>query len=84
VPVNTPFDLHFAINQNPAFVKLEVMDDQGEIRFVGKPRYTGEHHNLGLILVPDDAAKEYVRLESIPVWKRLRSSLGRKNWKSSV
>lgn len=76
VPVNTPFDLHFALNQNPAFIKLEVVDEQGEIRFVGKPRFTGDHHGLGLILVPDEAAREYVRLDTIPLWKRLWSSLG--------
>lgn len=84
VPVNTPFDLHFAFNQNPAFIKLEVVDEQGEIRFVGKPRFTGESHNLGLILVPDDAVKEYVRLDTIPLWKRIWISLNRGNRKSSA
>ncbi|MFC4768319.1 serine protease [Effusibacillus consociatus] len=79
MPVNSPFDLHFAMNRNSAFIKLEVMDEQGEIRFVGKPRYSGEHHGLGLILVPDDSAKEYIRLESIPIWKRLWSTLSGRN-----
>jgi hypothetical protein len=75
VPVNTPFDLHFAINQNPAFIKLEVVDENGENRFAGKPRFSGDHHGLGLILVPDEAAKEYVRLDSIPIWKRIWNSV---------
>lgn len=73
VPVNTPFELHFAINQNPAFIKLEVVDENGENRFAGKPRFSGDHHGLGLILVPDEAAKEYVSLDAIPIWKRIRN-----------
>ncbi|WP_018132059.1 PDZ domain-containing protein [Effusibacillus pohliae] len=77
VPVNTPFDLHFALNQNPAFIKLEVVDEQGEIRFAGKPRFTGEPHSLGLILVPDESTQEYVRLDAPPLWKRIRDSFGR-------
>lgn len=75
VPVNTPFDLHFAINQNPAFIKLEIIDEHGENRFVGKPRYSRDHHGLGLILVPDETAKEYVSLDSIPIWKRIWNSV---------
>ncbi|GAX90823.1 PDZ domain-containing protein [Effusibacillus lacus] len=78
MPVNTPYELHFALNQNPAFIRLEVVDEQGENRFAGKPRFTGEHHSLGLILVPDDAAREYVRLETIPVWKMLWNLFARK------
>lgn len=74
-PVNSPFDLHFAINQNPAFIKIEVIDEQGEIRFVGKPRFSGEHHSLGIILTPDESAREFVRLDSIPIWKRVWNTL---------
>lgn len=75
VPVNTPFDLHFAINQNPAYIKLEVIDENGGIRFVGKPRFSGDHHGLGLILTPDESAKEYVSLDALPIWKRVWNSM---------
>lgn len=53
VPVHTPYDLHFAFDQNPAYAKLRVMDTRGESRFVGNPVYTGERNKLGLILAPD-------------------------------
>lgn len=53
VPVHSNYDLHFAFDQNPAYAKLQVVDRQGEARIVGKPVYTGELNQLGLILAPD-------------------------------
>lgn len=53
VPVHTPYDLHFALDQNPAYAKLRVLDGRGEVRFVGNPVYSGERNKLGLILAPD-------------------------------
>ncbi|WDL98695.1 hypothetical protein [Alicyclobacillus sp. ALC3] len=54
VPVHSSYDLHFAFAQSPAYAKLQVEDDRGELRFVGKPVYSGSRNQLGLILVPDD------------------------------
>lgn len=70
-PVNTPYDLHFALNQNPAFAKLEVLTPEGEPRFASTPIYMGDHHQLGIILVPDDQARQFVRLDSISPWRWL-------------
>lgn len=53
VPVHSAYDLHFAFDQNPAYAKLQVLDQRGEPRIVGKAVYTGERHRLGLILLPD-------------------------------
>ncbi|MDQ0191354.1 hypothetical protein JI721_08505 [Alicyclobacillus cycloheptanicus] len=53
VPVHSNYDLHFAFEQNPAYAKLHVLDARGEMRIVGKPVYTGERNQLGLVLVPD-------------------------------
>ncbi|MDB5084336.1 MAG: hypothetical protein JWN30_1222 [Bacilli bacterium] len=74
-PVSTPFDLHFAINQHPAYVRLEVLGTSGEIRFEQKPLFEGTHHALGLVLVPDENSREYIQIESVPVWKSLLGSL---------
>jgi hypothetical protein len=70
-PVSTPYDLHFAINQNPAYAKLELLSPEGEPRFSSTPIYMGDHHQLGIILVPDDQARQYVRLDSINPWRWL-------------
>ncbi len=57
VPVHTPYDLHFALDQNPAYAKLQVVDLRGEVRFVGKPVYEGERHQLGLIAAPNTSER---------------------------
>jgi hypothetical protein len=53
VPVHSTYDLHFAFEQNPVYAKLQVLDLRGEVRFVGKPVYEGERHQLGIIFAPD-------------------------------
>jgi hypothetical protein len=53
-------DLHQAMQLNPAFTKLEVVNLQGEIKFVSRPLYANEHHQLGLVLAPDEQAMYYV------------------------
>lgn len=50
--VNSVSELYDAIALNPAFCKLEVLDKNGEVRFVQRTRYENEHHQLGMILVP--------------------------------
>jgi hypothetical protein len=72
IPVNTTYDFHFAINQNPAYVKLDVIDETGELRFASKPLYAGEPHQLGVILVPDDSCLQYVVLYSDSTWSYLK------------
>ncbi|MFD2171988.1 PDZ domain-containing protein [Tumebacillus lipolyticus] len=69
--VSSPYELHFAINQNPAYAKLELLTPDGEPRFASTPIYMGDHHQLGIILVPDDGARQYVRLGSISPWRWL-------------
>jgi len=65
--VNSPYDIHFAIDQNPAYVKLEVADLRGEIRFIGTPVYEKDPHQLGVIIVPDERAREYAHIYKLSV-----------------
>lgn len=74
-PVNTPYDLHFALNQNPAYAKLELLTPEGEVRFANTAIYSGDHHMLGVILVPDDNARQYVRLGTVSPWAWLVARL---------
>jgi hypothetical protein len=39
--------------RNRAQCKLEVIDNNGQIRFVGRALYEGEHHELGVLFVSD-------------------------------
>ncbi|GMK38294.1 cell division topological determinant MinJ [Paenibacillus sp. CCS19] len=60
VRVRTKEELYEALHRNSAFCKLEVLNREGEQRFVQRSRYAGEHHQLGVILAPDDRADYYV------------------------
>lgn len=54
-PVHTEYDLHFAMEQNPAYAKFQVIDAHDELRLVSSPVFEGERHQLGLLLVvPSD------------------------------
>ncbi|WP_248929466.1 PDZ domain-containing protein [Paenibacillus hamazuiensis] len=55
-PVLSKQDLHFAMRQNSAFCKLEVLNLDGQSKFLQKPLYAGEHHQLGIVLAPDQDA----------------------------
>ncbi|WP_164779614.1 PDZ domain-containing protein [Paenibacillus kobensis] len=58
--VRTKEELYDALHRNSAFCKLEVLNREGHQRFVQRARYAGEHHQLGVILAPDDRAEYYV------------------------
>lgn len=55
-------DLHQALRLNSAFSKLEIINLQGEIKFASRPLYANEHHQLGLILAPDEEAQYYLEM----------------------
>lgn len=60
VPVRTKEELHQAIRINPAFCRMEILNLEGELRFVNRPIYDGDHHQLGILLCPDEQARYYV------------------------
>ncbi len=62
IPVHSEYDLHFAYSQNPAYAKLQVVDEQGEPRILRKAVYDGERAKLGVVSSPDGLEDEcYVR-----------------------
>jgi hypothetical protein len=46
--------LYEALEKNRAHCKLDVLDKNGEIRFVQRALYEGDHHELGILFVPDE------------------------------
>lgn len=52
--VRSEKDFYEALQANRAFCKLEVLDFNGEVRFVQRALYDGEHHELGLLFVHDE------------------------------
>lgn len=48
--------LHEALRMNPAFCKLEVLNREGESKYLQRAIYDGDHHQLGMILAPEPDA----------------------------
>ncbi|XEC94692.1 PDZ domain-containing protein [Paenibacillus tarimensis] len=59
IRVRTKDELHEALQENSAFCKLEVFNLEGQLKFVQRARFAGEHHQLGVILAPDDSAQYF-------------------------
>lgn len=49
--VNNESDFYEALQRNRAHCKLEVIDVNGQVRFVGRALFEGEHHELGVLFV---------------------------------
>lgn len=54
IPVNNHSQLYKAIQRNSAHCKIEVLDVFGEVRFVQRALFEGDHHELGLLIIPDE------------------------------
>jgi hypothetical protein len=69
--VRTREELHQAFNINSAFCKLEVLNLEGESKFLKRAMFSGEHHQLGLVLAPDEDAEYYVGMKSGSIFSYL-------------
>jgi hypothetical protein len=47
-------DFYEALQKNRAYCKLEVLDTNGEVRFVSRALYEGDHYELGILFVQDE------------------------------
>lgn len=54
VKVKTDQQFYEALQLNSAFCKLEIIDDNGELRFGQTALYDGKHHQVGLLFVHQD------------------------------
>lgn len=46
--------LYEALQKNRAHCKLDILDTNGEVRFVQRALYEGDHHELGILFVQDE------------------------------
>lgn len=67
VPVRTKEQLHAALRANSAFCKLEIADLNNESRFVQRALFDGDHHQLGIVLSPDEDAPHHMPLRPLSV-----------------
>ncbi|RUT33238.1 PDZ domain-containing protein [Paenibacillus zeisoli] len=82
-PINTKEQLHSGLRMNPAFCKLEVLNQQGESKFLQRAIYAGDHHQLGVILAPDDDAPVALRLKPLSLLELLSPRRGASERKGS-
>ncbi len=73
--IRSKADLHHAMQLNSAFCKLEVLNLQGEVRFLQRAIFSGEHHQLGIILAPDQQTMHYVETKQSHMFAYLRGKL---------
>jgi len=77
IPVRDRAELHAAMRMNAAFAKLEVLNHDGESRFLQRALYANEHHQLGLVLCPDEQTRYVVELREGGLFSFLRSRRSR-------
>ncbi|MEH7235847.1 PDZ domain-containing protein [Bacillus sp. JJ1562] len=51
IQVKTVQEFYMALQKNRALCKLDVLDINGEVRYVQRALYEGEHHELGILFV---------------------------------
>ncbi|MFS0724513.1 PDZ domain-containing protein [Paenibacillus sp. 1P07SE] len=77
--VRTQAELHEALSRSSAaFCKLEVLNLEGESKFLQRARYAGEHHQLGIILAPDEHADQYAPARQPSLWRLLGGGKSRR------
>ncbi|CAG7633687.1 Cell division topological determinant MinJ [Paenibacillus solanacearum] len=75
IPVRSKQELHEAMRSNPAFCKLEIINLAGESKFVKRAVFSGEHHQLGIILAPDQGALYYAKAAQPSILAYFRSKV---------
>ncbi|MBP1965838.1 PDZ domain-containing protein [Paenibacillus aceris] len=73
--IRTKADLHLAMGLNSAFCKLEVLNEEGEVRFLQRAIFAGDHHQLGIILAPDQEALYFTEHRPVHLFSYLRGKL---------
>ncbi|MGD8190228.1 PDZ domain-containing protein [Brevibacillus ginsengisoli] len=67
--------LYPALQSNPAFCKMEVLTYDNELKFVQCAIYEGNHHQLGIIVVPDSTTDYFVDLRKISLLQLVRDRM---------
>ncbi|MEK8131772.1 PDZ domain-containing protein [Paenibacillus filicis] len=75
VLVKNKQELHQAFQINPAFCRLEVLDEALEKRLLKRGIFAGEHHQLGIVLVPDHEVMYYVEEKQDSIWAYMSRKL---------
>lgn len=81
--VRTKEELYGALAINSAFCKLEAVNLDGHVKFLQRARYAGEHHQLGVVLAPDDGASFYAAASPASLFDLLRKATAKSRKRQS-
>ncbi|TCS83275.1 PDZ domain-containing protein [Tepidibacillus fermentans] len=73
--VTTRTELYDALQLQPAFTKLEVINEAGHVKLVQHSLYAGDHHQLGILLAPDDKAPYYIEVKDTNLLQLLKQKV---------
>ncbi|WP_158306379.1 PDZ domain-containing protein [Caldalkalibacillus thermarum] len=65
MPVRQRQALYEALSRNKAFCRLEVINPDGEVKFAQSSVYEHDHHQLGIVLAPDEEVPYYIERQDI-------------------
>ncbi|MEB3102374.1 PDZ domain-containing protein [Paenibacillaceae bacterium T2] len=72
IKVGAKEQLHKALQANPAFCRMEIINHENQSKFVSGAIFAGDHHQLGIVLCPDEQAGYYVSLRKISLISLIR------------
>jgi hypothetical protein len=78
-PVRRRKELYRSLKQNLTFCKLEVLNLDGNLKFSKSSLYEQDHHQLGVILAPDEEVPYYLESEQVNLWRLIRQRLRKKS-----
>ena len=70
--VHSRMQMYEAMVRNSAYCKLEIFNHDGQLKFLNRAMFAGEHHQLGVVLAPDDDVKHYAEFREYSVFTYLR------------
>jgi len=73
--VSTRSQLHDALQLQSAFTKLEVLNEAGHIKLVQHSLFAGDHHQLGILLAPDDQAPFYIEINDLNLLQLIKQKV---------
>ncbi|MGE5704604.1 MAG: PDZ domain-containing protein, partial [Clostridia bacterium] len=77
--VRSKEQLYPALQINSAFCKMEVLTHGGEIKFVQCAVYAGNHHQLGIIVVPDASTQYFVDIRRSSIVQLIKQKMQKLN-----
>lgn len=71
-------ELYQALTNNLAFCKLEVINLDGHLKFAKSSLYEYDHHQLGVILAPDEEVPYFLEPKQVNLWQLIRQHVEKK------